>query len=80
MKGALPSQRDGGWQQAQLGGTTPSSACGREQGLSGGSEGRSGPELPRTDPEISQGPRPHSASRVLPTPNKLQGKGNAVHG
>lgn len=80
MKGALPSQRDGGWQQAQLGGTTPSSACGREQGVSGGSGGWSGPELPWTDPETNQGPRPNSASRVLSPRSKLQGKDNAMHG
>lgn len=32
MKGALPSQQDGGWQRAQLGGTTQSSACGKRAG------------------------------------------------
>lgn len=56
------------------------SAYGREQGCQGAAGGTGGswrPIWPQawallawTDPETSQGPRPDSASRVLPTPKQ----------
>lgn len=83
MKGALPSQWDGGWQRAQLGGTTPSSACGRAQGVSGGSGGWSGPEYRPGSPGQTQKPAkgltPTQHPESFPPRSKLQGKDNAVH-
>lgn len=73
MKGTLPSQWDGGWQQAQLGGTTPSSACVR--GIWRPVWPRAQALLPWTDPETSQGPCPNSAFQVLPTVKQTPRKG-----
>lgn len=80
MKGALPSQRDGGWQQVQLGGTSQSSAWGREQGVSGGSGGpKNGHHLPGQTQKPAKGLSPTQHPESSPSQSKLQGKDNAMH-
>lgn len=83
MKGALPSQQDGGWQRVQLGSTSQSSACGRERGVSGGSGGQYGPKHRRCSPGQTQKPAkgftPTRHPEPFPPQSKLQGNDHAMH-
>lgn len=78
MKGALPSQWDGGWQQAQLGGTTPSSACAGSRGCQGDLEAGLAPSSPGQTQESAKGlvPTQHPES-FPPQTNPRKGQRRA---